>query len=148
MKAIYKKMKAFMLDYFDAYSRYANDAETMHKMDDYWTPDFRAVAYFRRSDGTYPVVYSSRKEFQEFLIRTHQVVKDSMNPIDFVIDEKAKKVGSLLKIIKTNQQTGEKVEIDAMGCYHLVPADRNTFQIKSLDFFWEAPEAIKNLGNS
>lgn len=146
MESKYEKMKNFITEYCSEYSKYANDAETMNKMDRYWTPDFKAVAYFRRSSGEYPVVYPSRKDFQEFLIKTHQVIKDSMNPLDFIIDEKAKKVVIRVKIIKTNNQTGEKIEIDGMGCYQLVEANDGTFMISRLDFMWEAPETIKNLG--
>ncbi|MDQ1352992.1 MAG: hypothetical protein QG657_3298 [Acidobacteriota bacterium] len=146
MESTYNRMKKFINNYCSDYSQYANDAETMPKMDQYWTPDFKAVAYFRRSSGEYPVVYPSRKDFQEFLIKTHHVIKDSMNPVDFIIDEKEKKVVIRVKIVKTNNQTAEKIEIDGMGCYQLVEAKGGNFMITRLDFMWEAPETIKNLG--
>lgn len=139
-------MKKFISNYCTDYSKYANDAETMSKMDRYWTPDFKAVAYFRRNNGEYPIVYPSRKDFQEFLVKTHQVIKDSMNPVDFIVDEKAKKVVIRVKIVKTNKQTGEKIEIDGMGCYQLVTDKDGVFKINRLDFIWDAPDAIKNLG--
>lgn len=146
MESIYEKLKKFITDYCADYCLYANDAETMHKMNRYWSEDFKAIAYFKRSSGEYPIVYSNRKDFQEFLINTHKIVKDSLNPIDFIIDEKTKKVVTILKIIKTNRQTGEKIEIDGMGCYQLVTAENGNFKITRLDFLWEAPDSIKNLG--
>lgn len=146
MESTYDKLKNFIKAYCDDYCRYANDAETIHKMDHYWSADFKAVAYFRRSNGEYPVIYSSRKDFQEFLVNTHKIIKDSLNPIDFIVDEKTKKVVTILKIIKTNRQTGEKIEIDGMGCYQIVTTENENFKITRLDFIWEAPDAIKNLG--
>jgi len=147
MKLTYKKMKEFMLNYCKDYSRYANDAESMYKMDKYWAPDFKVTAYFHRTDGTYPVVYTSRKDFQEFLIRTHTVIKDTMKVRDVIIDDKINKAVILLKIEKRNQKTGEAFEIDGMGCYQLILDEKKAIKIVTLDFFWDAPEKIKNLGS-
>lgn len=147
MKLTYDKMKEFMLGYCKDYSRYANDAETMNKMDKYWDPNFYVTAYFHRKDGTYPVIYKNRKEFQEFLIRTHTIIKDTMIVRDIIIDEKIKKAVILLKIVKTNQEKNKKFEIDGMGCYQLILDENKRIRIKSLDFFWDAPEKIKNLGS-
>ncbi|MCP5104810.1 MAG: hypothetical protein GY950_15600, partial [bacterium] len=87
MASIYKKLKKFMLDYCKDYNRYANDEETIDKMDDYWAADLNVVAYFHREDGTYPVIYPSRQAFKDFLVITHRLVKDSLNPIDVIVDE-------------------------------------------------------------
>jgi len=146
MNLNYEQMKEFMLDYCKDYTQYANDAESMRYMDKYWTPGFKVTAYFRRQDGAYPIVYPNRKQFQEFLVMTHQVIKDAMEIRDIVIDEKTKKVVLLLKIIKTNIQTKEKIEIDGVGSYQLFLDEDDKIKIRSLDFFWEAPREIKNLG--
>ncbi|MCU0288717.1 MAG: hypothetical protein MUF15_20270 [Acidobacteria bacterium] len=147
MESIYEKLKKFITNYCDDYCLYANDEETIHKMNKYWDEDFKAIAYFRRSNGEYPVIYSNRKDFQEFLINSHKIIKDSLKPIDFIIDEKEKKVVTILKIIKTNRITNDKIEIDGMGCYHIVQTEDENFKITRLDFIWDAPDIIKNLGN-
>ncbi|HLP47516.1 MAG TPA: hypothetical protein VK186_13480 [Candidatus Deferrimicrobium sp.] len=146
MESTYEKLKQFIIDYCADYCKYANDAETIHKMDRFWTEDFKAVAYFRRSGGDYPIVYPSRKDFQEFLVKTHIVIKDALKPVDFIIDERTKKIVTILKIIKTNKNTGEEIEIDGMGCYQIITLKDETFKITRLDFIWDAPEAIRNLG--
>ncbi len=143
MKLTYKKMKEFMLDYCKNYNRYANDAETMPKMDEFWAADFIGTGYFHSKDGDYPYIISGRKEFQDTLISTHQVVKDSMTARDIIIDEKSNKVVILSRIEKTNLETGEKLEIDGMGCYQLILDENKKIKIKSLDFFWYAPDNIK-----
>ncbi|MCP5105611.1 MAG: hypothetical protein GY950_19650, partial [bacterium] len=57
-----------------------------------------------------------------------------------------KKVVILEKILKIDVKTGENISIDGMGSYSLSAEGGGTFKIKRLDFFWDAPEEIKNLG--
>ncbi len=146
MKLTYEKIQEFIKNYCDDYSLYANDAHTIEKLDNYWLPELKVTAYFHREDGEYPVVYSSRKDFQDFLIRSHQNIIDTMNPREIIIDVKKKKVVILSVIEKMNRQTREKIAIDGMGCYHLAIDERNKIKIKGFDFIWDAPASIKNLG--
>lgn len=144
----YKKLKKFMLAYCRDYNRYANDEETIHEMDQYWSPKFNVTAYFHRQTGDYPVVYASRREFQDFLIATHQNIKDSMNIEDIIVDHKESKVVLRVKIKKEDKTTGEEVaQIDGIGCYKLALDQDNNIKIVSLDFIWDAPDKIKNLGS-
>lgn len=146
MKLTYEKIQEFIENYCKDYSLYANDADTMEKMDEYWLPELTVTAYFHRENGDYPIVYSSRKEFQDFLVKSHQNIIDSMNPREIIIDVKKKKVVIQSVIEKTNRKTKEKIAIDGMGCYHLEADENNNLKIKGFDFIWDAPSSIKNLG--
>lgn len=146
MELTYEKIHEFITSYCKDYSLYANDAETMDKLDNYWLPELKVTAYFHREDGEYPVIYSTRKEFQDFLIKSHQNIIDSMNPREIIIDVKKKKVVIQSVIEKTNRKTKEKISIDGMGCYHLALDDNDEIKIKGFDFIWDAPAEIKNLG--
>ena len=142
MALTYEKMKDFMEKYCKDYSLYGNDAETMSKMDEYWAPDFVSTAYFTQETGTYPVVHKNRREFQDFLIRGHVNVKDALEPRDVIVDLKNNKTVVLLKVKKENRHTGEFTEIDGVGIYKLIVDANDTLKIKSLDFFWHAPQKI------
>lgn len=132
-----------MMDYYADFNRYANDIETIHKMKEYWTPNFKVVAYFQFRGGKSPTMYSTRKEFQDFLGSTPNGMKNSLNPLDIVIDEKMKKVFILTKLIKTNINTGDETEIFGMGFYQLVIDGDGKFKIDSLDFICDAQDKIK-----
>lgn len=142
MELTYDNMKKFMEKYCKDYSLYGNDADTMPKMDEYWAPNFVSTAYFTPPDGTYPLVHKSRKEFQEFLINGHKNIKDALEPRDVIIDQKNSKAVILLKIKKENRNTAELTEIDGVGIYKLIVDANDTLKIKSLDFFWHAPQKI------
>jgi hypothetical protein len=145
-KPIYRQLRDFMLAYTRDYSRYANDPETIQKMDSYWAPDFKVKAYFKTDSGKYPVVYNSRREFKDVLVATHQEVKDRMLVSDITIDPEARKAVILMKIEKTHLDSGAKTEIDAIGSYQLEVGSDYGIVMKSLDFFWQAPPEIRNLG--
>lgn len=147
MGMTYEKMKKFMQDYYADFNRYANDAGTIHKMNEYWTPNVKVVTYFQLSGGKAPITFSTRKEFQDFLNSTHSGMKNSLNPLDIVIDEKMKKVVILTKLISTNVKTGDETEIFGMSCYQLIVDDGGKFKIDSLDLIYDAPDKITKKTN-
>lgn len=133
-----------MHDYYTDFNRYANDTETIHKMNEYWTPDFKVIAYFQLKGVKYPTTFSTRKEFQDFLNSSNTGIKNSLNPLDIVIDEKMKKVVIMIKLIRTNIKTGDETEIYGIGFYKLIMDDEGKLKIDSLDFICDAPDKLKN----
>ncbi len=51
MKPTYEEMLQFMKEYFNAYNSYAQDPATVHRMDDYYTPDVRFIPYISSFGG-------------------------------------------------------------------------------------------------
>ncbi len=145
MKISYKQIKEFMTEYCKDYSQYANDPETIAKMHKYWAPDLVAKAYFRGKTGDSPIIHNSREQFQNSLIVNHQSFRDMMEPLDLIIDEISAKAVLISKITKTAQNSSETYEINGMGCYKLQMNTKKTLFIKSIDFFWDAPEEIKKI---
>jgi hypothetical protein len=114
-------------------------------MDKYWAPDLVAKAYFRGKSGDSPMVHDSRKKFQDSLMANHEHYQDSMEIRDLIIDELNKKAVVLSKITKIDPDSGETCEINGMGCYKLAIDNQKSITIKSIDFFWDAPEKIKKI---
>ena len=72
----------------------------------------------------------------------HVDIKDTMHPKNFIIDEKQCIVVIPIKIEKENRKTGKITMVDGVGTYKLVIDENDTMKIKSLDFFWHAPNKI------
>ncbi|MDC7239386.1 MAG: hypothetical protein PQJ50_03400 [Spirochaetales bacterium] len=131
----YNEFKKFMEDYFRDYSQYAQDAETMPRMDKYWTEDIKVTAYFQLPGGEYPFKMYNRKEWQDFLIKGHLTIWENLSPTDMMLDTVQLKTTSMLKVVKFDRKTDkELVNLDGIGYYTLRKVD-GALQIQSLDFF-------------
>ena len=132
----YKYFKEFMENYFKDYSQYAQDAETMPQMDKYWSKDIQVTAYFQLEGGEYPFRMTSRREWQDFLIKGHLTIWENLQPLDMMFDTVQLKTSSTLKVTKYDRTTNkELVNLDGIGYYSLIENKDATLQIKSLDFF-------------
>ncbi|MDC7231899.1 MAG: hypothetical protein PQJ58_01610 [Spirochaetales bacterium] len=132
----YNKFKTFMEQYFKDYSQYAQDAETMPKMDKYWTEDIKVTAYFQLPGGDYPFKMDNRRVWEDFLIKGHLTIWENLSPTDMMIDTVQLKATAMLKVVKFDRKTDkELVNLDGIGYYTLVEKEGGTLQIKSLDFF-------------
>lgn len=132
----YNTFKEFMEQYFEDYSNYAQDAETMPKMDKYWTEDIKVTAYFQLPGGEYPFKMDSRKVWQDFLIKGHLTIWENLSPTDMMLDTVQLKTSSMLKVVKFDRITNkELVNLDGIGYYTLRENEDGSLQIKSLDFF-------------
>ena len=132
----YDKFKSFMEEYFDHYSKYAQDAETMPKMDRFWTEDIKVTAYFQLPGGEYPFRMPDRRVWQDFLIKGHLTIWENLTPTDMMIDTKQLKATAMLNVVKFDRKTDKKlIELDGIGYYTLKLNDEGELQIKSLDFF-------------
>lgn len=132
----YNKFKEFMEQYFKDYSQYAQDAETMPKMDKYWTEDIKVTAYFQLPGGEYPFKMDNRRVWQDFLIKGHLTIWENLSPTDMMLDPVQLKTSSMLKVVKFDRTTNkELVNLDGIGYYTLIENNDGSLQIKSLDFF-------------
>ncbi|MCK5735612.1 MAG: hypothetical protein KAH21_03995 [Spirochaetaceae bacterium] len=127
---------SFMEKYFEDYSQYAQDRDTMPKMDKYWTEDVQVTAYFQLEGGEYPFRMTTRREWQDFLIKGHLTIWENLQPIDLMVDTVQLKATSMLKVIKFDRKTDkELVNLDGIGYYKLIETNEGNLCIKSLDFF-------------
>ncbi len=131
----YNEFKEFMENYFRDYSQYAQDEETMPKMDKYWTEDIKVTAYFQLPGGEYPFKMYNRREWEDFLIKGHLTIWENLSPTDMMLDTVQLKTTSMLKVVKFDRKTNkELVNLDGIGYYTLRKVD-GALQIQSLDFF-------------
>lgn len=146
MKLKYEDVKRFMEDYFKDYSRYAQDEETMPKMDQYWTPDVLVTAYIQLKGGTYPLQFKTRKDWQQFLIDGHVKIWETLIPTEMMIDLEQLKATSMLQIRKYDRVNDKELcDLDGIGYYKLVKHEDGALQIKSLDFFTGDPARLTSL---
>ncbi len=132
----YDQFMDFMKKYFEDYSQYAQDEATMPRMDKYWTEDIQVTAYFQLEGGDYPFRMTTRREWQDFLIKGHLTIWENLQPIDLMVDTRQLKATSMLKVVKFDRKTDkELVNLDGIGFYTLVETDEGNLCIKSLDFF-------------
>jgi len=132
----YDQFMSFMNQYFEDYSQYAQDEETMPRMDKYWTENVQVTAYFQLEGGEYPFRMTTRREWQDFLIKGHLTIRENLQPIDIMVDTVQLKATSMLKVIKFDRKTDkELVNLDGIGYYTLIEKEDGNLCIKSLDFF-------------
>lgn len=136
MKIKYEKIKSFMLDYFKDYSSYAQDTETMPKMDKYWTPDVLVTAYMKLKNCNYPLQFKNRQDWQHFLIEGHRKIWENLIPKEIMIDMDSMRATSLLQIKKFDRTNDMQLcDLDGICYYRLVLTEDNDLQIQTLDFF-------------
>jgi hypothetical protein len=145
MNVDYEFFKNFMESYFKDYSQYAQDAETISKMDKYWTEDILVTAYFQLQGGEYPLQFTNRKDWKDFLVEGHLTIWENLMPIDLMYDTVQLKSTSILKVEKYDRKTDEQLcNLDGIGYYKLVKED-DSIKIKSLDFFTGDPGSFSKL---
>ncbi len=148
MKKTYKEIKDFMVEYFKTYTLYAQDAETMHKLNDYWSYNFTSTAYLELKGGEYPQKFSNRKNWQDFLIEGHMNIIEKLIAKEIIIDTDKKKVAVVLEIIKKDKITGGQLcRLDGFGLYDLFIDEDNTLKISKLDFYCGRPDKLAKLYN-
>lgn len=132
MELTYDNIVAWMKEYFKAYTAYAQDPKTIHRMYDYFAPDLKFDPYVAGLEHT-----TDRDEFLN-IMASHPTSYETLTPEDIVIDERRKVVVVLLKAEVTDRKTGEVVVRKTyLPRYQLGLDENNTIKIKSLVFFWE-----------
>ncbi|MCG8454173.1 MAG: hypothetical protein MI717_13440 [Spirochaetales bacterium] len=132
----YQDIVTFVNDYFRDYSRFAQDEETMPKMDRYWDEDIKVTAYFKLEGGEYPFHMPNRREWQDFLIKGHLTIWENLEPLDIMIDPVRMKTSSMLRVTKFDRKTDKQLfSLDGIGYYSLAGENADSLRITSLDFF-------------
>jgi len=146
MNVEYDIFKSFMESYFRDYSQYAQDAETISKMDKYWSEDILVTAYFQLQGGEYPLQFKNRKDWKDFLVKGHLTIWENLIPIDQMFDTVQLKSTSILKVEKFDRKTDKQLSnLDGIGYYTFVKNDDDSIEIKSLDFFTGDPGSFAKL---
>lgn len=132
MKLTYDNIKKFMQDYFKAYTAYAQNPETTHRMYDYFAPDFEFIPYVAGLER-----FTSRDDFLKKM-SAHPSCYETIVPEDIIIDEKRQVVVVLAKADVFDKKTG-KVLLSKryLPRYYLALDKNNTIKIKQVRFFWE-----------
>jgi len=136
MDSLYDDILNFMEDYFPAYSQYAQDFETQHIMDRFYSPDLMF------DDG----VVTSREQWYERCL-THPNVQDKLTVEHLFIDERQNEVGALLKTQAVDISSGEVLlELKMNVLYNLEINHNKDIKIKRVRVFLESdPHKMEKL---
>jgi hypothetical protein len=146
MKIKYEEIKKYMIDYCQDYTSYAQDDETMPKMNKYWHTDIEVTAYMQLKGGEYPLKFHNRGEWQDFLIKGHIKILEELIPVEIMIDMKQLKVGVVLNIKKYDRTTNKLLRsLDGFCYYYLIVDDDNSLKITSLNFYAGNPAVFTSL---
>lgn len=133
MELTYDNMVKFMEEYFPVYSEYGQDADTVHRMNDYFAPDLVFTGYMGFPEGL--LVYPNRDAFLQFDV-SHPWAYERLTPEDITVDERRKIVFVIIKFEFVDRGTGEVlVEDRGVTQYHLTADENDTIKIKNLIFF-------------
>jgi hypothetical protein len=137
MKPTYDQIVKWMKDYFATYNLYAQDAATVHHMDDYFAPDLRFMPYmyvFGGPDGG----HHTRQAFYDMLT-THPDDYEQFEVLDIFVDaERMVSVAFLIARIYSTKGDELLVEKHYLPLYELALDDEDKLTIKTIRFFWEA----------
>jgi hypothetical protein len=87
----YDDIMKYMKAYFDTFNKYGQNPDTIHRMDDYFAPDFKFLPYVATIKPT-----SGREEWYKVLL-SHPSGYEKLTPIDIIYDERQKVVVVLIK---------------------------------------------------
>ena len=135
MEITYDKIVDWMKSYFKTYNQYAQVAETVDKMNDYFAPDLVFKAYVAGlGDGT---AITDREVFKHILT-AHPDSYETFEPLDIAVDERKMVANALLDVDVVESKTGKVVvEKHYLVRYQLKVDENDTLKIKQIDFFWQ-----------
>ena len=132
MELTYDSILKYMNEYFETFNTYGQNPDTIHRMDDYFAPDFEFIPYVA---AIAPV--AGREEWYKVLL-SHPSGYEKLTPEDMVIDEKRKVVVVLIKAEILDSKTRELLVTKRyFARYPLELDENNALKIKKLQFFWE-----------
>ncbi len=136
MELNYDTIQKWMKDYFETYNLYAQNPDTVHKMDKFFAPDMEFIPYVASLKGTEGPV-NSRENFYKILAG-HPSSYETFKPEDIVIDDKRGVVVVLLKVQVFDSRT-EKVLLrkSYLPWYKLILDENKDIKIQKIQFFWE-----------
>ena len=132
MEPTYDSIVKYMNEYFETFNTYGQNPDTIHRMDDYFAPDFQFIPYV----ATIPGVEGREPWYQVLL--SHPSGYEKLTPEDMVIDERRKVVVVLIKAEILDSKTRELLVTKRyFARYPLELDENNKLKIKKLQFFWE-----------
>ncbi len=132
MTVTYEAIEQFFKTYFEAFNTYGQDPKTIHRMDDYFTPDFEFKPFV---SSITPV--KGRKEWYEVLV-SHPSGYEKLTPEDIIIDERRMVTAVMIKAEIIDSTTRELLVTKRyFGRYNLILDENNQLKIPKLEFFWE-----------
>jgi hypothetical protein len=138
----YKKIEAFMLDYFNAFNLYAQDAATIDKMDEYWAPEFFSVQYLPLPQ--YPVM--DLVTWKNFMVFVHLNVLETLTIEEMSIDTETMSVVARISINFNDRFSGAlMLHVDGIAFYNLKVDEQKKLKITCLRLYFADPVAIMQL---
>ncbi len=136
MELNYDSIQKWMKDYFETYNLYAQNPDTVHKMDKFFAPDMEFIPYVASLKGPEGSV-KSREDFYKILAG-HPSSYETFVPEDIVIDDRRGVVVVLLKVQVFDSKT-KKVLLKKsyLPWYKLILDENKNIKIKKIQFFWE-----------
>ncbi len=132
MELTYENIAKYMKEYFEAFNTYGQNPATIHRMDEYFAPDFEFIPYV----ATIPKVVGRDAWYKVLL--SHPSGYEKLTPEDMVIDDRRKVVVVLLKAEIIDPATrAVLVTKRYFAHYPLVVDENNAIKVKRLQFFWE-----------
>lgn len=136
------KIKTFMENYYVAYNQYAQDPATIDLMDEYWSTEFIAIAYFPLPQ--YPSF--DLVSWKNFLVAVHFDHLETIDCDELSIDAKNMTAVSRLSIYFHNRYTEAlETKVDGIGFYDLQVYKGHIMKIKRLRLFFSDPSALMQL---
>jgi hypothetical protein len=143
MEFTYNNVMQFMQQYFRDYTDYAQNPNTTFRMYDYMTPDYDFTPYIAGNARI-----TGRDEFLK-LMSSHPSSRESLTPVDIMIDMKKKTAVVLLNAELTDRATGKVlVKKSYHVLYRLVLDENRNIKIKKVLFFEEIlPPGTLDIGD-
>jgi hypothetical protein len=137
VKPTHAEIVQWMKDYFATYNLYAQDAATVHRMDEYFASDLRFMPYmsvFGGPDGG----HHSAEDFYRMLTG-HPDDYEQFEVLDIFVDaERLVAVAFLIARIYSTGTNELLVQKHYLPLYELTIDDEGRLKIKTIRFFWEA----------
>jgi len=137
MTPTYDQIVQWMKDYFAAYNLYAQDAGTVHCMDEYFAPDLKFMPYMHVFGGPENAITSSEDFYA--MLTGHPDDYEQFEVLDIFVDaERMVAVAFLIARIYSTKDDTLLVEKHYLPLYELIVDGEDKLKIKTIRFFWEA----------
>ncbi len=137
MKPTHDEIVKWMNEYFAEYNASAQNANTVHRMDKYFAPDFTFIPYMYVFGGPQNAI-TGREAFYSMLT-SHPADYEKLAVHDIFVDEK--RMASVAFLGATIFETGTdkvKVKKDYLSLYELTLDNQGALKIATIRFFWQA----------
>ncbi len=137
MKPTYDQMIQWMKDYFVTYNLYAQDAATVHHMDEYFAPDLKFMPYMYVFGGPEHPIEGTEAFYA--MLTGHPDDYEQFEVLDVFVDaERMVAVAFLIARIYATADDRLLVEKHYLPLYELAQNDDGALKIQAIRFFWEA----------